>query len=307
MADQFLGISGIDANTIRLAVPMPLPKSIFFVKPDYFTVDHGINPHMLDEFGQPNQVDYAKAQQQWQHLVDVYRSLDLDCKIFTPKQDCPDMVFCANQSFPFLDRQGRGAVILSNMENDCRQTEVESIGSSLEGEGFPLYRLPMRQSHSLFEGMGDALWVPGRKFLLGGFGFRTHQDIYRYIHEIIDAPIVLFQLTHPRFYHLDTCLSILDEHTVLACEEAFRAEDWLLLQSLFTRVLKVPLEEADSPGFACNAHCPDTKHVIIQAGNQETERQLREAQFIPIAVDTSEFVKSGGSVFCMKQVLFPSL
>ena len=304
MEQRFYGVDKLDSNSIRNSRPMPLPKGVFFVKPDFFDVAHGINPHMLDKNGTPNKVDRDLAYQQWQALVNVYRELGLETKVFEAKSACPDMVFCANQSFPYLDEQSNPAALLCNMANDQRQEEVESIAQSLREEGIRLQPLPKREPTSLFEGMGDALWVPGRRFVLGGFGFRTHKDIYRYIHEIIDAPITLFDLRQPKFYHLDTCLSILDENSVLACKEAFLEEDWQLISTLFSQVIEVPMEEADSPGFACNAHCPDTKHVILQAGNPVTEEKLKNANFTPIPVETGEFIKSGGSVFCMKQILF---
>ena len=66
----------------------------------------------------------------------------------------------------------------------------------------------------------------------------------------------------------------------------------------------MPHTEADSPGFACNAHCPDEKHVIIQKGNAQSVALIKQHNFIPIEIDTSEFIKSGGSVYCMKLMYF---
>ncbi|NDB82577.1 MAG: amidinotransferase, partial [Alphaproteobacteria bacterium] len=50
--------------------------------------------------------------------------------------------------------------------------------------------------------------------------------------------------------------------------------------------------------------CPDQKHVIIQKGCQKTLQLLKDHDFVPLEVDTSEFIKSGGSVFCMKLMFF---
>ena len=43
--------------------------------------------------------------------------------------------------------------------------------------------------------------------------------------------------------------------------------------------------------------------VVIQSGCRVLSSKLRELGFAVDEVDTSEFLKSGGSVFCMKQVL----
>ena len=52
--------------------------------------------------------------------------------------------------------------------------------------------------------------------------------------------------------------------------------------------------------YACNAHSPDGQNVIIQRGCTDTGAALGEAGFNVIEIDTDEFLKAGGSVFCMK-------
>jgi N-dimethylarginine dimethylaminohydrolase len=164
--------------------------------------------------------------------------------------------------------------------------ETHSIGN--RGEGY------------FFEAMGDALWLGQTKFILGGYGMRTDRRVYENLAQLTQSPVAIFELKHAKFYHLDTCLSILNSSTALACKQAFTDEGWELLHALFSNLLEVPLQEADAPGFACNAHCPDGKHVIIQKECTKTVQLLQKHNFIPIEVDTSEFIKSGGSVFCMK-------
>ena len=67
--------------------------------------------------------------------------------------------------------------------------------------------------------------------------------------------------------------------------------------------IRVQANVESAEGFACNAHCPDTKHVIIDAACIETARVLADAGYDVRRVDTSEFRKSGGSVFCMKMMI----
>jgi N-dimethylarginine dimethylaminohydrolase len=109
-------------------------------------------------------------------------------------------------------------------------------------------------------------------------------------------------LTRPGFYHLDTCLAPLDEERALVVTEAFEDRGLELLARTFPKLLAVPPAEA-SERLACNAHCPDGRNVIIDAGAQETIRLLRGEGFRVLPVDTSEFLKSGGSVFCLKMML----
>jgi N-dimethylarginine dimethylaminohydrolase len=45
------------------------------------------------------------------------------------------------------------------------------------------------------------------------------------------------------------------------------------------------------------------KHVLIESSCEGTARMLEAEGFPVVRLDTSEFLKAGGSVFCMKQAL----
>ncbi len=280
--------------------PQVIGRLIYMMNPSAFEIVQAINPHMRDAAGRLHSINKSRALAQWRALKAIYESLNFRVQVLEVGEQCPDMVFCANQSFPFLDDGARPQIILSNMANELRQAEVALVARQFVACGVITNGLPDRSPEYLFEGMGDALWVPGRRLICGGYGTRTKKAIYESVVAITGAPVVLFELIHPRFYHLDTCLSILDDQTVLAAREGFHPRDWLRLKELFPRVIEVDLKEADFPGFACNAHCPDKRHVIIQRGNTKTSAALSALGYIPIEVDTDEYIKSGGSVFCMK-------
>ncbi|WGL59308.1 arginine deiminase-related protein [Pigmentibacter sp. JX0631] len=283
---------------------MPYANRVMMVSPAYFNVENPINAHMRQSDGSLHKLDKNLAVEQWYNLKATYEKLGFNVFVVDPVDELPDMVFCANQSFPYLDSCGNFNAVLSNMFNDTRNEEVSYINSFLIGQGYETHRIASRTLGYYFESMGDALWLPGYRFILGGYGFRTDKRIYQFLSETTNAPIAIFELKHPKFYHLDTCLSILDDKTALACKDAFTNEGWQLLNKIFPKVVEVPLHEADSPGFACNAHCPDRRHVIIQKNCVQTNSNLKAAGFIPVEVDTSEFIKSGGSVFCMKLMFF---
>ena len=116
-------------------------------------------------------------------------------------------------------------------------------------------------------------------------------------------PVVLLHLTDADYYHLDTCLCPLDADHALVAPAAFDDTGRALIDTLFETPIEVPDHEARHQ-FACNAHCPDGTHVLIQEGCEETNERLRAHDFVPVELDTSEFMKSGGSVFCMKQMVW---
>ncbi|NND71460.1 MAG: amidinotransferase [Rhodothermales bacterium] len=278
---------------------LPTPGRVLLTSPLYFAVEYVINPHMEGNIGD---VDLRSAISQWTDLGDIYRALGFDVHLQHGVSGLPDMVFCANQTLPFLlPGDEKPGVILSSMHSSYRQPEVASYELFFKKTGYDVVELPDKIRD--FEGMGDALWHPGRRLLYGGHGFRSSIEAYDFISSKLDVPVVTFELNDPDFYHLDTCLSLLNENTCLIFPGAFEPAGRELIGSLFETVIEAP--ENESRGlFAVNAHCPDGHHVIIQDGCHQTNSLLAEAGFLPISTHTEEFLKSGGSVFCMKQMFW---
>ncbi len=292
-------ISSVSDATFTLAAlpPMPRPNRVLLTTPDYFEVEYVINPHMQGNIGS---VDLPVAHDQWDQLVSVYRSIGMDVETIRGVEGLPDMVFCANQTLPYIsaDTESRG-IVLSAMHAPQRRGEVDTYREYFESIGYDVIQLSSNVVD--FEGMGDAKWHPGRRLIWGGHGFRTSALAYDEISAALNVPVITLRLDDPEFYHLDTCLSVLSETDAIVYPPAFTENGLELLNRYFTRLIVVPEYEARSL-FAANAHCPDGQHVIIQRGCDKTNEQLVELGYTPIEVDTSEYLKSGGSVYCMKQM-----
>lgn len=268
--------------------------------PTYFDVQYVINPHMASHVGE---VDGQEVGRQWRELHDAYESLGFTVNVVEGQEGLLDMVFCANQTLPFYrPDDGRRGVVMSRMHAVERQDEVVYFESFFRGIGYEIVHLS-EQSDIEFEGMGDAIWHPHTYLLWAGFGVRSSRHAYDEISAALDVPIAALALTDEAFYHLDTCFSVLDPESVLIYPRAFDNQGLTLIRRLFERVIEAPEHEARTL-FACNAHCPDEQHVLIQKGCEETNRLLTQAGFVPVEIDTSEFLKAGGSVFCMKQMFW---
>lgn len=277
------------------ATTLPRPGRVLMTSPDHFRVAYVINPHMQGNIGT---VDRERAQAQWVALRDTYEGLGFPVTVVEGESGLPDMVFCANQTLPLLSPDGTRTAVLSRMHAPERADEVPAYGRFFEAEGYNVQHLDA-DLPGTFEGMGDALWHPGRFLLWGGYGFRTSPEVYARLTAALGVPVIPLALHDPDFYHLDTCLCPLDETTALLYPGAFDAAGLAALRNGFETLIEAPENEARTL-FACNAHSPDGHHVVIQRGCTETNARLREAGFEPVEVDTDEFLKSGGSVFCMK-------
>jgi N-dimethylarginine dimethylaminohydrolase len=188
------------------------------------------------------------------------------------------------------------------MHADERRDEVPYFANFFDRQDYEVVEFPDDLDVN-FEGMGDALWHPGRTLLWGGYGFRTGPEAYDVLSDLLDVPVLLLRLTDADYYHLDTCFCPLDPDHVLVAPDAFDEAGRSLIERGFDTIIEAPAEEARHQ-FACNAHCPDGTHVLIQEGCDGTMDRLRAEGFLPIELDTSEFLKAGGSVFCMKQMIW---
>jgi N-dimethylarginine dimethylaminohydrolase len=196
-----------------------------------------------------------------------------------------------------VTRDGRARVVPSHMAHAERRGEVEHVVALLERRGFVVERLTATRER--IEGMGDGLWHVGRRLLWAGCGPRSSEAAWREIAERFDLPVMLLDMRDRDFYHLDTCLALLDEDACLVHLPALEPHSRELVRRFFPRAIEVDEREARTL-LACNAFCPDGRHVVLHRGSERTCAALRAQGFEPIEVDTSEFLKSGGSVFCMK-------
>ena len=294
-------ITSVDQLDLNLSdIPsMPVPKDTLMVTPKHFSVEYVINPHMAQNVGTVNKME---ARNEWNVLKSTFEQVGINVHVIEGEEGLPDMVFCANQSLPFIGESGDKHVFMSIMHDDERKEEVPYIEQWYRQNGYEIHYLDENEIDD-FEGCGDAIWHTGRRLLWGGYGYRSSVQAYESISETFELPVIALELVDEDFYHLDTCFCVLDDSSVLIYPEAFTREGLELIDSVFETVIKASKYEATKL-FACNATCPDGKNVIIQQGCTDANKNLRDAGFSVHEVSTYEYLKSGGSVFCMKMMVW---
>ncbi len=255
-------------------------------------------------------VNKALAIRQWEQLRDHYRHLMQtgfleEVEVIPGIKGLEDMVFCANQCLPWITHNGRKKLVMSNMNHKSRQREVGYFKQFFQDKGYEILYLPPDLT---FEGMGDAIPHPEKNLLWGGYGFRTSLNAYTYIAKELEVAVIPLKLVHSSFYHLDTCFLPIDPETVLLTEEAFDPQSLKAIAAIFQEVIAIPAAEAGTY-FSLNAHCipglnEQNRVCIIQENSRHTIEILQKHGYRIITTDTGEFMKSGGSVFCMKMMYF---
>lgn len=283
----------------------PEPLRVLMCSPDFFKIVDVKNIHMTGNSGKE---DYTKAVEQWFAIYGIYKfeanSGNIASVEFIKGVDqCEDMVFCANQSFPWLNKEGKPQVIMSHMKYPSRQKEVPYFETFYDSKNYQVLHLTGK---GLLEGMGDLIPVPFERTIFGGYGHRTDMNTLKEVEALINCSIIPLKLINDAFYHLDTCFIPLNNQTALVAKEAFDTEGYKMIKSYFKEVIDIPYNEAAS-GFALNAHIVNgSKYpfAIIQQNNPVTTGILESRGFKVYQVDSSEFMKSGGSVFCMKMMFY---
>ena len=248
-------------------------------RPTYFTVDYAINPWM--DPSAP--VDTELAVRQWTALRDTYLSLGHTVDEIAPIAGLPDMVFAANGA-TVID----GIAYSAQFRYPERAAEAPAYLNWLGAAGFET-----REAKQVNEGEGDLLLTD--RFLLAGTGFRTDLGAHAEAQELFGRPVITLQLVDPRFYHLDTALTVLSGDRIAYLPEAFSPASQRVLTQLFPdAILASP---GDAAVLGLNA-VSDGTHVVMPVQAAGLAAQLRNAGYTPIPVDLSELLKSGGGPKC---------
>ncbi|GAA3939126.1 dimethylargininase [Microbacterium soli] len=275
-----------ETATITASTRTAHHRRYLMCRPDHFTVDYRINPWM--DPAAPT--DTAKAIAQWQKLYDLYRELGHDVELIEPLPGYPDMVYTANGGFT-ID----GRAYIPEFYYEQRRGESPAFAEWFRSHGFDTV-LPTEVN----EGEGDFLLAGD--VILAGTGFRSAGDSHREVHEVFGREVVTLTLVDPRFYHLDTALTILDpvvapgERAGIAyLPNAFDEASRKILAERFPDAILVADE--DGAVFGLNS-ASDGYNVIIPPRATGFEKQLRERGYNPIMVDLSELLLGGGGIKC---------
>jgi N-dimethylarginine dimethylaminohydrolase len=257
-----------------------MTRRYLMCRPTYFAVDYAINPWM----DPTAPVDTELAVAQWSTLLETYQRLGFVVDLIDPIAGLPDMVFAANGA-TVVD----GKVLGSAFRYPERAAEGPAYLGWFAAEGFETH-----EAKWVNEGEGDFLLAEG--FLLAGTGFRTELGAHAQAQELFGRPVVTLQLVDPRFYHLDTALTVLGGPAGVAyLPAAFSPGSQAVLRRLFPDAILA--EEADAAVLGLNA-VSDGHRVVLPAQATRLVRTLESRGYQPIGVDLSELRKAGGGPKC---------
>ena len=269
--------STIDSLTPPLRVATP--RRYLMCRPTYFDVVYTINPWMDPAIP----VNHELVMAQWENLRQTYLSLGHQVEVIEGVPGLPDMVFAANGATVV---NGRALAVSFHYEQ--RRAEAAHYAEWLRKDG-----VEVTDAVAINEGEGDFLYATSH--ILAATGFRSDLASHRELEAMAGLEVVSLELVDPRFYHIDTALTVLDERNVAYLPQAFSAASQELLARLYPEAIHVSL--ADACVFGLNA-VSDGRNVVVAAQATDFIAALAERGYQPVPVDLSELLKGGGGIKC---------
>lgn len=263
-------------------------RTYLMCRPEHFTVSYSINPWMVPAVP----TDTALAVRQWQTLYEAYLAAGHEVHLIDPVPGLPDMVYTANGGFT-ID----GVAYGPRFRFAERSGEEKPFLDWFAAHGFETIA-PAETN----EGEGDFLLAG--ETILAGTGFRSTGDSHREVAEVFGREVVSLTLVDPRFYHLDTALTVLDpvqgpggveRANIAYLPGAFDAHSQGVLAERFPDAIRVA--DADGDAFGLNA-ASDGLDVFVSPRATGFAAQLRERGYTPVPLDLSELLLGGGGIKC---------
>ena len=290
--------SGLAANQAAQITFQQMPKPVLLCSPAFFDVVDQKNPYMSQLA-----VDQEKAARQWQALRGALEQAGCQIEIVPPVAGLEDMVFAANQVFVGFNEKIGKFIVPSRMVHASRQREVPFYVDWFKQRGFKIIDIDLGNGNDHLEGHGDLLWHPDGSRIYAGYGFRsTEGGVAKFSAAMskLDVRVVPLHLVDPHCYHLDTCFCPLNNEAVLIYPGAYDSESLPTLRSFWPRVHELTADEAHK--FMGNGIVVNGKYLTPRT-TPHLEALLSQEDLAVVILDTSEFEKSGGSLFCMKTFL----
>jgi len=235
---------------------------------------------------QGDNIDKMLALEQWERLKDTIENLGITVELLRPNKNLPDMVFAANGGLVHQNK-----VVLSNFRHSERISEYSHYRQWFLSQRYQIHTLDPQLK---FEGQGDA--IIHNNTIIGGFGFRSELRALEKVADIYNMNLIPLKLKDPRFYHLDTCLAILDKENGLGIFYPGAFENTNISSLTNLKLIKVP--EGEAKKFVCNS-LAYKNNVLMPANNNWTAASLKKLNYNVFMIETSEYLKAGGSVQCL--------
>jgi N-dimethylarginine dimethylaminohydrolase len=272
------------------------PARLLMCAPEHFAVSYAINPWMDPQSWARSDRSHAQAsRREWRALHRTLRGLGAAIELVPPQPGLPDLVFTANAAVVY-----ERTALLARFRHPERQREephYEAAFRSLQARGVidAVRHLP---AGLVLEGAGDCVLDRARNLFWMGFGPRSDAAAQRVVADQFGLPVIALELADPRFYHMDTALSVLPGGEVMHVPGAFTAAGRAAIRDRVGASALIEIGDEDAAQLAANTVC--LGNALVMSGCSERLRAtLAERGYRVHTTPLPSFLRSGGSAFCL--------
>jgi N-dimethylarginine dimethylaminohydrolase len=270
--------------------------TIVMASPDHYEVFYSINPWMRpDAWGRDPALLRGLARRQWSALAEALRGAGLAVEVVPACPGLPDMVFPANAAV-VLDRRA----LLARFRYPERRGEEPRFHAFFQGlaDRGLLAELHTLPDGVFQEGAGDCLWDCGRQLFWAAYGPRSSRESHGHIARVFGQTVVPLELVTDRFYHLDTCFSVLPGGEVMYYPAALSPDSQAAVAALVPEPLRIAATEDETASFSLNTVAIG-RDLIMTAPPERLRLLLEGRGYRCRPVELSAFLLSGGASYCM--------
>ena len=261
-------------------------RKFLMCKPTHLhEISYKINPFMK----KGEKVDNALALKQHADLVQVLEENGAEVEFIEQQEGLIDMIYTANAGLAYEDK-----FILSNFKNLERRAEAQHYIKWAKEKKYEIISLP---SEIFFEGQADVAWIDDKNCFMAYGDLRTNERAIEAVQkELEGVNIIPLKLVDENFFHLDTCLRILENKEMMYFRQAFDEESQKRIEKEASQ--KFFLTEEEAEWYLCNS-IKFGRELIVHKCLWIAESYLNYEKYKVQKVDISELRKGGGSVECM--------
>ena len=292
---------------VQLDNPSQLEIPSFLMNfPFTLATDNPNNAFMAGMSEEELELDHQLAYRQW---MDLYQQIAGESLVYVLpcEKDFQDLVYVSNIG-AILCHGKKPVAVVSNFKSPPRKGE-DKIGEKF----FKMMNYEVRRPPQGITWEGNADMKPLRdNIYVGGYGQRTDSKVYDWFEREFDMKVLRLEMTDEHLYHMDCSIGPLTGDTIMACTSLMDKTELAKIEKVcevisvsskmahaaitnFVRVGSFIIFGSTLPGLTSKDKDWDDEHDKINW----MEKHLPKLGLDPVAVNISEYEKSGAAVSCM--------
>ena len=242
-------------------------------------------------------VDVARAREEHDAMVEVYRSENIEVHFVEPDLPCqPNLMFCADLFV--MTPQG---AILARPASTVRAAEERWVARKLAALGIPI--LKTLTGNATFEG-ADLMWIDEKTAMIGR-GLRTNDEAIRQIETLMgELGIELITVDSPfGIMHFMSLLRIIDHDLAICWPRRTPHRTVRVLQERGYDVRFPPFTDDQQSARGINFVTLGPRRILMVDGLPKIQGHYEEIGIECLTTPTDELTRAAGNIGCLTGVL----